>query len=134
MTMNPSRRPLEVFVLIILQMILILCFHVSDCQWEQVVCSPRRVLRRLGGVRIFVLIITQVIRIHFGKWKVVVCSLGRKVNILQCSMHPWKCLRTLGMNEVYCIISYSLCASVSIVDSVCKKYRICESSRIESLR
>jgi hypothetical protein len=41
MTMNPSRKLLEVFVLIIPQVIRIL--HIS--KWEVVVCHPRRGMR-----------------------------------------------------------------------------------------
>ena len=54
MTMNPSRKLLEVFVSIIPQVIRIL--HIS--KWE-----PRRGVT----VRILVLIIPQIIRIHFSE-------------------------------------------------------------------
>ena len=74
--MNHSRKLSEVFVLIIPQVIRM---HFCECQWEVVVvCSSRRVLRRLGGVRIFVLIIHQVARVYFSSFKVVVVCRPRK--------------------------------------------------------
>ena len=96
--MNPSRKLPEVFVLIIPQAIQI---HFSRHRWEVivlVVCSPslRRVLRRLGGVRIFVLIIIpKMVQIQFGEWEVVVVCRPRRaprrgVKILQYSTRPWK--------------------------------------------
>jgi hypothetical protein len=41
-------------------------------------------MRRIGEVRIFVLIIPKVIRMHFGEWKVVVlvCRPRREMKIL----------------------------------------------------
>jgi hypothetical protein len=60
MTTNPSSKLPEVFVLIILQVIRI---H----EWEVVVVFHPRTPR---GMRI--LIIPQVIRIHFGEWEVVI--------------------------------------------------------------
>ena len=80
MTTNPSRKLPKVFALTILQVILI---HFSKSQLELVlvVCSPRSVLRRLAEVRIFVLIIPQIIRIHFGEWEVVVVRRRRGLKI-----------------------------------------------------
>jgi hypothetical protein len=59
--MNPSRKLLEVFVLIIPQVI-----RIQTSKWEVVVCRSRR------GMRIFILIIPQMIRIHFSEWEEVV--------------------------------------------------------------
>ena len=71
MTMNPLRKLLEVFVLIIPQVI-----RVHFGEWEEVVlvCRPWR------GMRIFVLIILQVIRIvrRIHEWEVVVLCRPRR--------------------------------------------------------
>ena len=96
--MNPSRKLPEACVFIIPQVILI---HLSECQWEVVVYSPKRILRRIGEVRIFVLITHQahcqwqVIRIHFDERKVtVICRPRRGAKLLQCHgscrTRPWE--------------------------------------------
>ena len=72
MTMNPPWKKPEVFVLIIHQVIRI---HFN--KWEVVVvCRPKTPTWR--GMRIFVLIM---IPIHFGKWEVVVFFPRRGVRI-----------------------------------------------------
>ena len=68
MTKTPSMKllPAEVYVLIIIPQVTRIRTHWHFNEWEVVVvCRPRT------GMRIFVLIIPQVIRIHFGEWKVV---------------------------------------------------------------
>jgi hypothetical protein len=71
MTKNPSRKLSEVFVLIIPQVIRV-WIHFS--KWEVVVCHPRR------GMRIFVLMIPYMIRIH---WEEEVSRRLRGVKMLK---------------------------------------------------
>jgi hypothetical protein len=67
MMMNPSKKLPEVFVLIIPQVTRTrILIYIS--KWEVVVCHPRRGVM----MRIFVLIIPQMIRIHFSEWEEVV--------------------------------------------------------------
>jgi hypothetical protein len=70
MIMNPSKKLPEVFVLIIPQVTRTrILIYIS--KWEVVVCHPRR------GMRIFVLVIPQMIRIHFSEWEEVVLVFRR---------------------------------------------------------
>ena len=88
MIKNPSWTLPEVFVLITPRVILM---HFSE--WV-VTCRPRR------GMRIFVLIVSQVNRIQFGEcqWEVVVCRPRRHDGILKRNM----------LDEVYLTMEVSV--------------------------